>query len=145
MSKIEGLDTDTSIMNNLPLGYYYYYIPSNNLDYGKFLGVCNAIESLVYNPFLSDENVTYLEVKYDNKRYGDINNGTCTIKRIMSASEIQEELCNDINLFELNSPYDLKLQFYPFTYYIITDYMNAPLLIKPQLVYNTNNKLIVKI
>ena len=145
MSKIEALDTDTSIMNNLPLGYYYYYIPSNNLDYGKFLGVCSAIESLTYNPFLSDENVTYLETTYDNERYGDINKGTCTIKRIMSCSEIQEELSNNINLFDLNSSFDLKLQFYPFTYYIITDYMNEPLLIKPQLVYNTNNKLIVKI
>ena len=145
MSKIDALDTDTSIMNNLPLGYYYYYIPSNNLDYGKFLGVCSAIESLTYNPFLSDENVTYLETTYDNERYGDINKGTCTIKRIMSCSEIQEELSNNINLFDLNSSFDLKLQFYPFTYYIITDYMNEPLLIKPQLVYNTNNKLIVKI
>ena len=145
MSKIEGLDTDTSIMNNLPMGYFYYYIPYNNLDYGKFLGVCSAIESLTYNPFLNDENVTYLETTFDNERYGDINNGTCTIKRIMSCSEIQEEICNDINLFDLNSPYDLKLQFYPFTYYIISDYMNEPLLIKPQLIYNTNNKLIVKI
>ena len=145
MSKIEALDTDTSIMNNLPLGYYYYYIPSNNLDYGKFLGVCSAIESLTYNPFLSDENVTYLETTFDNERYGDINNGTCTIKRIMSCSEIQEELSNNINLFDLNSSFDLKLQFYPFTYFLITDYMNEPLLIKPQLVYNTDNKLIVKI
>ena len=145
MSKINALDTDTSIMNNLPLGYYYYYIPYNNLDYGKFLGVCSAIESLTYNPFLSDENVTYLEATYDKNRYGSINSGACTIKRVMSCSEIKEELTNNIELFNLNSPYDLKLQFYPFTYYIITDYMNEPLLIKPQLVYNTNNKLIVKI
>ena len=145
MSKINALDTDTSIMNNLPLGYYYYYIPSNKLEYGKFLGVCSAIESLTYNPFLTDENVTYLESTYDNERYGDINKGTCAIKRIMSCSEIQEELSNNINLFDLNSSFDLKLQFYPFTYYIITDYMNEPLLIKPQLVYNTDNKLIVKI
>ena len=145
MSKINALDTDSSIMNNLPLGYYYYYIPSNKLDYGKFLGVCSAIESLTYNPFLTDENVTYLEATYDNERYGDINKGTCTIKRIMSCSEIQEELSNNINLFDLNSSFDLKLQFYPFTYFLITDYMNEPLLIKPQLVYNTDNKLIVKI
>ena len=145
MSKIEALDTDTSIMNNLPLGYYYYYIPSNKLEYGKFLGVCSAIESLTYNPFLTDENVTYLETTYDNERYGDINKGTCAIKRIMSCSEIQEELSNNINLFDLNSSFDLKLQFYPFTYFLITDYMNEPLLIKPQLVYNTDNKLIVKI
>ena len=145
MSKINALDTDSSIMNNLPLGYYYYYIPSNKLEYGKFLGVCSAIESLTYNPFLNDENVTYLETTYDNERYGDINKGTCTIKRIMSCSEIQEELSNNINLFDLNSSFDLKLQFYPFTYFLITDYMNDPLLIKPQLVYNTNNKLIVKI
>ena len=145
MSKIEALDTDSSIMNNLPLGYYYYYIPYNNLEFGKFLGVCSAIESLTYNPFLSDDNVTYLEATYDKNRYGSINSGACTIKRIMSCSEIEEELTNNIELFNLNSPYDLKLQFYPFTYYIITDYMNEPLLIKPQLVYNTDNKLIVKI
>ena len=145
MPRIEALDSDSSIMNNLPLGYYYYYIPYNNLDYGKFLGVCSAIESLTYNPFLSDENVIYLEATYDKNRYGSINSGSCTIKRIMSCSEIKEELTNNINLFNLNSPYDLKLQFYPYTYFIITDYMNEPLLIKPQLVYNTNNKLIVKI
>ena len=53
MPRIEALDSDSSIMNNLPLGYYYYYIPYNNLEYGKFLGVCSAIESLTYNPFLS--------------------------------------------------------------------------------------------
>ena len=29
MGKINALDTDTSILNNLPLGYYYYYIPYN--------------------------------------------------------------------------------------------------------------------
>ena len=83
MGKIQALDSDSSIMNNLPMGYYYYYIPYNNLDYGKFLGVCSAIESLTYNPFLSDENVTYLEATFDNERYGTINNGTCTIKRII--------------------------------------------------------------
>ena len=145
MPRIEALDSDSSIMNNLPLGYYYYYIPYNNLEFGKFLGVCSAIESLTYNPFLSDDNVTYLEATYDKNRYGSINSGACTIKRIISCSEIKEELTNNIELFNLNSPYDLKLQFYPFTYYIITDYMNEPLLIKPQLVYNTDNKLIVKI
>ena len=145
MPRIEALDSDSSIMNNLPLGYYYYYIPYNNLEYGKFLGVCSAIESLTYNPFLSDENVTYLEATYDKNRYGSINSGACTIKRIMSCSKINKELSNNINLFNLNSPYDLKLQFYPYTYFIITDYMNEPLLIKPQLVYNTNNKLIIKI
>ena len=145
MPRIEALDSDSSIMNNLPLGYYYYYIPYNNLDYGKFLGVCSAIESLTYNPFLSDENVIYLEATYDKNRYGSINSGACTIKRVMSCSEIKEELTNNIELFNLNSPYDLKLQFYPYTYFIITDYMNEPLLIKPQLIYNTDNKLIVKI
>ena len=145
MSKINALDTDTSIMNNLPLGYYYYYIPYNKLEYGKFLGVCSAIESLTYNPFLNDNNVTYLETAFDNEKYGAINGGTCTIKRIMSCSEIKEELSNNINLFEWKSPFDMKLQCYPYTYFIITDYMNEPLLIKPQLVYNTDNKLIVKI
>ena len=94
MSKIEGLDSDSSIMNKLPLGYYYYYIPYNNLEYGKFLGVCSAIESLTYNPFLNDENVTYLETTYDKNRYGSINSGACTIKRVMSCSEITKELSN---------------------------------------------------
>ena len=34
MSKITALDSDSANMNNLPLGYYYYYIPYNNLEYG---------------------------------------------------------------------------------------------------------------
>ena len=145
MSKITALDSDTANMNNLPLGYYYYYIPCDNLDYGKYLGVCSAIESLTYNPFLTDDNVTYIEATYDKDRYGAINTGSCTVRRIMSASEIQEELSNSINLFEWDTPYDIKLQLYPYTYFLITDYMNEPLLVKPQLVYNTDNKLIVKI
>ena len=145
MSKINALDSDTANMNNLPLGYYYYYIPCDNLDYGKYLGVCDAIESLVYNPFLTDNNVTYIEATYDSNRYGTINSGSCTVRRIMSASEIQEELSNSIDIFNWDTPYDIKLQLYPYTYYLITDYMNEPLLIKPQLVYNTNNKLIIKI
>lgn len=145
MSKINALDSDTANMNNLPLGYYYYYIPYNNLDYGKYLGVCNAIESLTFNPFLNDDNVTYIETTYDNSRYGNINSGSCTVKRIMSCSEIEMELSNSIDLFNYDSPFDMKLQLYPYTYYLITDYMNEPLLVKPQLVYNTDNKLIVKI
>lgn len=145
MSLIQALDTDTSIINNLPLGYYYYYIPFNKFEYGKFLGVCSAIESLVYNPFLNDDNVTYLETTYDNDRYGAINGGSCTIKRVMSCSEIKEELSNSINLFEWDTPFDIKLQCYPYTYFLITDYMNEPLIVKPQLVYNTDNKLIIKI
>lgn len=145
MSKITALDSDTANMNNLPLGYYYYYIPCDNLEYGKYLGVCNAIESLVYNPFLTDNNVTYIEATYDSNRYGTINSGSCTVRRIMSASEIQEELSNSIDIFNWDSPYDVKLQLYPYTYYLITDYMNEPLLVKPQLVYNTDNKLIIKI
>ncbi len=145
MSKINALDSDSANMNNLPLGYYYYYIPYNNLDYGKYLGVCSAIESLTYNPFLTDDNVTYLETTYDNSRYGNINSSSCTVKRIMSCSEIEMELSNSIDLFNYDSPFDMKLQLYPYTYYLITDYMNEPLLVKPQLVYNTDNKLIVKI
>lgn len=145
MSKITALDSDAANMNNLPLGYYYYYIPANDLQYGKFLGVCDSIESLTYNAFLTDNNVTYIEATYDKDRYGTINSGTCTVRRIMSASEIQEELSNSINIFERNTPYDVKLQLYPYTYFLITDYMNEPLLVKPQLVYNTDNKLIIKI
>ena len=145
MSKITALDSDSANMNNLPLGYYYYYIPYNNLEYGKYLGVCSAIESLTYNPFLTDENVTYLETTYDNSRYGNINSGSCTVKRIMSCSQIELELTNSIDIFNYDSPFDMKLQLYPYTYYLITDYMNEPLLVKPQLVYNTDNKLIIKI
>ena len=145
MSKITALDSDTANMNNLPLGYYYYYIPANDLQYGKFLGVCDAIESITYNAFLTDNNVTYIEATYDKDRYGTINSGTCTVRRIMSASEIQEELSNSINIFNRDTPYDIKLQLYPYTYFLITDYMNEPLLVKPQLVYNTDNKLVIKI
>ena len=145
MSKITALDSDSANMNNLPLGYYYYYIPCNNLEYGKYLGVCSAIESLTYNPFLTDDNVTYLESTYDNSRYGNINSGSCTVKRIMSCSQIELELTNSIDIFNYDSPFDMKLQLYPYTYYLITDYMNEPLLVKPQLVYNTDNKLIIKI
>ena len=42
-------------------------------------------------------------------------------------------------------PFDPKLEMYPYTYYLVTDYVNPPLLVKPQYVNSNNNKIILKV
>ena len=147
MSKIEAIDSDNTIFKNIPTGLYYYYIPGDAkgiMNYGQYLGNNPSILSVTYSPFADDDVVTYTEVDYDNERFKDNNNTVCKCLRIVGIDAVKKTIFEKGNAIGLRKKddieeyYDLKLETYPYRYFILTDYMNEPLLIKPQLIYNQN-------
>ena len=144
MAKIDAKDSNSTVFKNIPTGLYYYYIPGDAkgiMNYGQYLGNNPSILSVTYSPFADDDVVTYTEADYDNERFKDSNNTTCKCLRIVGINTIDKTIHTDqqpiIRVKKNSSEYwDLKLQTYPYRYFILTDYMNEPLLIKPQLIAN---------
>ena len=140
-------DTKNSILNGyLPSGLYYYFIPAENpIQYSGFLGNAPCVETVTYNPFISKKDLkTPLETTFDEDRFGDIDSNTNKLIRVKHIAMVDKELC-DIRTYtnEVSKlPYYLrryyKLQTYPYTYYVVTDYMNTPLVLKPQEIENIN-------
>ena len=152
MGKIAHVDSDSTIFKNIPTGLYYYYIPGDAkgiMNYGQYLGNNPSILSVTYSPFADDSVVKYTEVDYDNERFKDKNNTVCKCLRIVDIEPVNKTIFTANNAMGWrkkndNEFYDMKLETYPYRYFILTDYMNEPLLIKPQLI-DDNNKLDVKI
>ena len=147
MSKIDAKDSNSTVFKNIPTGLYYYYIPGDAkgiMNYGQYLGNNPSILSVTYSPFADDDVVTYTESDYDNERFKDSNNTTCKCLRIVDINAVKKTIFDNgtaIGLREKNDSgeyWDIKLETYPYRYFILTDYMNEPLLIKPQLIYNQN-------
>ena len=153
MGKIAHVDSDSTIFKNIPTGLYYYYIPGDAkgiMNYGQYLGNNPSILSVTYSPFADDSVVKYTEVDYDNERFKDKNNTVCKCLRIVDIEPVNKTIFTANNAMgwrkkdDVTGFYDMKLETYPYRYFILTDYMNEPLLIKPQLI-DDNNKLDVKI
>ena len=145
-------ERDTSTISSLPLGFYYYLIPRLHINDATYLGFVDTIQSLTFNPFIDETDIRILiDCPFNTDKYGIPNSGIPRCYRIESFDKIEKEI-GIIELFESKQKYeseqlplDPKLQMYPFTYYIITDYINPPLLIKPQLVNVNDNRLRVRV
>ena len=152
MSIIVGDERKTSTISNLPIGFYYYLIPRNNINSATYLGYVDTIQSLTFNPFIEETNInSVVECTFNSDKYGIPDGGIPKCYRIESFDNIELELGN-IQLFNNKSeydgqlyPFDPKLEMYPYTYYLVTDYINPPLLVKPQYVNSNNNKITVKV
>lgn len=144
-----GDESKSSTLSQIPMGFYYYIIPSNKISSATYLGYVDVVESLTYNPYLEEEDVSdVIECPFDSDRYGYPNNTTPKCYRINSFNEVDKEL-GSIKLFEEKqtefNTIDPKLQCYPYKYYLVTDYINNPLLVKPQYVYTNDNKLRIRV
>ena len=112
----------------------------------------DTIQSLTFNPFIEETDInSVVECTFNSDKYGIPDGGIPKCYRIESLDNIEKELGN-IQLFENKSkyddqlyPFDPKLELYPYTYYLVTDYVNPPLLVKPQYVNSNNNKIILKV
>ena len=152
MSIIVGDEGKSSTINSLPIGFYYYLIPRNRIYSANYLGFVDTIQSLTFNPFIEETDInSIIECTFNSDRYGIPDGGIPKCYRIDSFDNIEKEIGN-IELFQNKGvyesqdyPYDPKVLMYPFTYYIITDYINPPLLIKPQLVNVNDNRIRVKV
>ena len=144
-----GNESQSSTLGQIPMGFYYYLIPAKKISSATYLGYVDVVQSLTYNPFLEEEDVgDVIECPFDTDKYGHPNNTTPKCYRINSFNQVDKEL-GSIQLFEGKQSgvmtTDPKLQCYPYKYYLVTDYINNPLLIKPQLVYTNDNKLTVRV
>ena len=148
MSIVAGNDIESSIMGNIPVGLYYYCIPREKINSATYLGFVDTIQSLTYNPFIEvDDMSTIVECSFDSDRYGSPKGGIPKCYRMSGFDTIDKQLY-ELNTFPDNDnglpTFEPKLYTFPFRYFMITDYMNTPLVIKPELCENKTLKLRVK-
>ena len=132
-----------------PVGFYYYLIPYSKVNSTNYLGWVDTIQSVTYNPFIEEEDILrVIDCPFNTDKYGIPNTGTPKCYRIESDNIITKTLGTNklFNNKEENGFYDPKLQMFPFRYFIVTDYINPPLLLKPQLFKNINsNQIEIKV
>lgn len=148
MSIVSGNDIESSIMGNIPVGLYYYCIPREKINSATYLGFVDTIQSLTYNPFIEvDDMSTIVECSFDSDRYGSPKGGIPKCYRMSGFDTIDKQLY-ELNTFPDNDKglptFEPKLYTFPFRYFMVTDYMNTPLVIKPELCENKTLKLRVK-
>lgn len=148
MSIVAGNDIESSIMGNIPVGLYYYCIPREKINSATYLGFVDTIQTLTYNPFIEvDDMSTIVECSFDSDRYGSPKGGIPKCYRMSGFDTIDKQLY-ELNTFPDNDnglpTFEPKLYTFPFRYFMITDYMNTPLIIKPELCENKTLKLRVK-
>ena len=113
-----GNDIESSIMENIPVGLYYYCIPRNRISEATYLGFVDTIQSLTYNPFIevSDMN-TIIECSFDVDRYGTPKGGIPKCYRMLFLDTI-DKLLKQINVFPTTDPtmatFEPKLFCFPF-------------------------------
>lgn len=152
MATIVGDERQTSTISSLPLGFYYYLIPRMHINTASYLGWVDTIQSLTFNPFIDEVDIRRLvNCPFNTDKYGRPDTGTPSCFRIESFDNIEKEI-GIIELFSTKDkyinqtvPFDPKLEMYPYTYYLVTDYINPPLLVKPQYVNSLDNRLRVKV
>ena len=131
-------DSKSTIMNSMLTGLYYYFIDSTKITGATYLASCNTIVNVAFNPFLNENDLTLHASPFNTDKYGKIDNTIPTVYRIRTGTKIEKTLYSK-NVFNTKSymaGYNPKLLTYPYRYYILTDYINPPLLIKPQYVPN---------
>ena len=150
MAIIQGNDynetfyTEGSI--NMLYGLYYYY-----LDNSLLTGSSNnrrslalqlpTIQTLSFLPFFNKNDITILETDLD-KTYFKLSPSFANFKVYRSnVGKFKKELPSfsfqEQVDYSINNNIDLALECYPYTYYLLSDGINPPLMIKPQdLIYS---------
>lgn len=139
-------DSKSTIMNGMLTGLYYYFVDANKVTGATYLASCNTIVNVCFNPFLTENDLLLHASSFNTDKYGLIDNTIPTVYRIRTGTKIEKTLMTK-NVFTTKSfmsGTDPKLLLYPYRYYILTDYVNPPLLIKPQYVPN-NGKCEIKV
>lgn len=148
MGIISGNEPDSSNLDDMPVGLYYYYIDKAKLSEAGYLGWVSTIESVTFNPFVEENNLSLYKANFDTDRYGTPSGTIPNCYRIVTNNVI-EKVLGEIKLFPLKSELDefddIRLHFYPFKYYLVTDYINSPLIVKPELVKSNSNTMIIKV
>ena len=147
MATYVGDENESSTLSTIATGFYYYLIPRNKIFSATYLGWVNTIQSLTFNPFIQEQDIPrVVECNFNTDKYGRPNGQIPKCYRIETDCIITKEL-GRFKLYNNKSEYnnlDPKLQMYPYRYFMVTDYMNSPLLLKPQLFSDNTVEVTIK-
>lgn len=148
-------------INGMHTPLYYYYLDEDLIagepNNAKIMGHNPSIINVLYTPFITELQLRLFQIYYDQARFGSLDaqdpnkNVNAFVYRVFSEFNSLEKQIGTIFQYQTkpNIPFrhwqnESKLQQYPYTNLHLTDYMNTPLILKPQYMKNlTNNKVIV--
>ena len=147
MSVTNGLDFKNCNIGNLLTNMYYYIldkdmIHADNNTNTSVYGYVPNIQSISFQPFADTEDFEIIKSEFNTEKFSDLSGAMPYVYRIKSQINKRKTL-KEVELFKTKTRLreESKLQFYPYRYFLICDYINPPLLIKPQLVETSDNKL----
>ena len=147
MSVTNGVDFKNCNIGNLLTNMYYYIldkdmIHADNNTNTSVYGYVPNIQSISFQPFADKEDFEIIKSEFNTEKYSDLTGAMPYVYRIKSQINKRKTL-KEIEIFKTKTRprEESKLQFYPYRYFLICDYINPPLLIKPELVETTDNKL----
>ena len=151
MSVMNGGDFKNCNMGSMLTNLYYYILDKKLINGDEHVNTqpfssVPTIQSISFNPFADLNDFEIIRCKFNSEKFGDTSGKQAFVYRIKHQN-VNRKTLKEIPLFnkKKNAYDESKLQMYPFRYFLICDYINPPLLIKPQLVNNGSNKLIVKV
>ena len=147
MSVTNGVDFKNCNIGNLLTNMYYYIldkdmIHADNNTNTSVYGYVPNIQSISFQPFADTNDFEIIKSEFNTTKYSDLTGAMPYVYRIKAQTNKRKTL-KELELFKTKTRprEESKLQFYPYRYFLICDYINPPLLIKPQLVENSDNKL----
>ena len=128
-------------------------VVNNNLNSNDSLvtGLTSTIESISYNPFIEKGDVTVQASLFNAKKYmnetfsSDNPPYVYRITQFKGGDKTLGEYDIQVEYNNLDKNYESKLLLYPFRYFMLTDHINPPMLIKPQLMQTVNGKWVFKV
>ena len=119
------------------VGLYFYYLNEGLMKDGgeaKNTGIFNNnsgyIQNVSYNPFLEPDDLTLYKSNFDTTKHADITNEPTSVYRIAKMSNVNKTIGSlYLHAYEDEEPI---LDAYPYTYYMLYDGFNPPMVIKPQ-------------
>ena len=154
MSVLQVKDKKSTNFNNNTLTTLYYYLLSmsdkNDLNVKPY-GYVDTVQSISYCPFIDKNtgNVIVHETDFDKSFYGLGGDDTPKVWRLIYFHNIDIPL-GSLDLGSeynnaMNNNEESKLYLYPYRYFVLTDYVNQPLLLKPQHINLKNGLMNVNV
>lgn len=138
----ENKDRISTNMYDELVGLYYYALDkvkveeSNNINSNIF-GYVPTIQNITFNPFIDMENDQLFicnKCNFDSSHFGyDTSNGVPKVYRVNQFTPYTKKI-GEFSLTKyfdsFDTEFESKLLQYPFRYFLLTDYINPPLLMK---------------
>lgn len=140
----KGSDFNKTIIHKNLVGLYYYvldkeHIRENDGANSSIFSYVPTIQTISFNPFM-DLTHNFIEVvpsDFDESNFGTPNASyKPMVYRVKNFIEHSKELGKykiKIKKSDLTEDIETRLLFYPFKYYTLCDYLNPPLILKPEL------------